>query len=424
MTKSPQELYQERAKRIDDAIALRTPDRVPVAPLDSGFFVKYAGATWEEVMYDGQKAIAASKKTITELDFDAYMPPVVFTSGQAYDRLGFKEIKWSGAADPTQKVENSIYQYVEPGTLYPEMQPEEYDWFLDDPTDYILRGHLPKIVGALEPLKNLPHLAMMVSYAVGIPQFLPVFASPPIAGAFQALIEAGQLAAQGAQGMPAFFGEMTALGYPPLIMGAAIAPFDYFADYLRGSRGALLDMYRQPDKLKKAIERVTPWVIEWSLSMSLPFKDLCNRVFIAIHKSAGSFMSEDQHREFFWPSMRKVLMALIEHGLVPYLYTEGEFSARLETIKDIPKGKAMYHIETDLFKAKEVLGDTVCLVGGPPGALMNLGTTDEVKDYCKKCIDVVGKDGGFIMGVEVPLITAKPENVRALVEVTKEYGVY
>ncbi|MDY6797071.1 MAG: hypothetical protein SWK76_17590 [Actinomycetota bacterium] len=70
MAKSPEETYREKAKRIQDVIELKTPDRVPVAPVDSGFFVKYAGLTWDEAMYDIAKAKAASRKTITELDFD------------------------------------------------------------------------------------------------------------------------------------------------------------------------------------------------------------------------------------------------------------------------------------------------------------------------------------------------------------------
>lgn len=424
MGKSPQELFQERNKRLEDAIALRIPDRVPVAPVDAGFFVEYAGTTWEEVMYDCEKATAASKKTITELQFDAYWPPAIFMSGGIQDLLNFKQVKWPGAADPSNRVADGTYQYVEPGTLYPEMKAEEYDWFLDDPSDYILRGHLPKIFKALEPLKTLPHLSMLVGYYVGIPQALPLLSSPEMIAGLQALAEAAKIAALDAQAAGRFVNEMAQLGYPIMAAAFSIAPFDYFADFLRGGRGALTDMYRHPDKLKAAIARVTPWIIDWTLSMALPMKNFCNRIFIPIHKSAGVFMSEEQHKEFFWPSMREVIVALVDAGLTPYLYTEGEFSARLETIKDVPKGKVLYHIEKDLFKAKEILGDTVCLSGGPPPSVMNLGTPEEVKAWSKKIIDIVGKDGGFIMDVEHTMITAKPENVRALVEFTKEYGVY
>jgi uroporphyrinogen-III decarboxylase len=84
----------------------------------------------------------------------------------------------------------------------------------------------------------------------------------------------------------------------------------------------------------------------------------------------------------------------------------------------------VYHIESDIFKAKEILGGTACFSGGPSASMLDIGTPQEVKNYCKKLIDVVGGGGGFIMDGEVPLISAKPENVRAMVEFTQEYGVY
>jgi hypothetical protein len=85
-------------------------------------------------------------------------------------------------------------------------------------------------------------------------------------------------------------------------------------------------------------------------------------------------MSEPQHREFFWPSLRAVLLALIDEGLVPYVYTEGIYTERLEALRDVPKGKVIYHIESDLFKAKEILGDVACIEGGPSGPMLNFGT--------------------------------------------------
>jgi hypothetical protein len=47
-----------------------------------------------------------------------------------------------------------------------------------------------------------------------------------------------------------------------------------------------------------------------------------------------------------------------------------------------------------------------------------------VKAYCKNLIDYVGKDGGFIMDAAAHVTEAKPENLKAMFEFTKEYGVY
>jgi uroporphyrinogen-III decarboxylase len=59
-----------------------------------------------------------------------------------------------------------------------------------------------------------------------------------------------------------------------------------------------------------------------------------------------------------------------------------------------------------------------------PSSLMATGTPEDVKAYCKKLIDVVGKDGGYIMDASAALDDAKVENVKMLFEFTKDYGIY
>ena len=148
-------------------------------------------------------------------------------------------------------------------------------------------------------------------------------------------------------------------------------------------------------------------------------------VFIAIHKCLDSFMSPDQFNTFYWPTLKKLIETFIAEGLIPMVLWEGDVGSRLELIGDIPAAKALYMFErTDMFKAKEVLGDVVCLQGNVPLSLLIGGSPDDVKDYCRKLIDVVGKGGGFIMSPSTALDDARPENVRAMFAITKEYGVY
>lgn len=104
---------------------------------------------------------------------------------------------------------------------------------------------------------------------------------------------------------------------------------------------------------------------------------------------------------------------------------EGDNTSRLEVISDIPKGKAIYWFETvDIHKAKEILGDVVCFRGNVPITTLCLGTPDDVKAYVKELIDVVGKDGGLMVDCGIWFDEAKHENIKAMVDFTKEYGVY
>lgn len=185
----------------------------------------------------------------------------------------------------------------------------------------------------------------------------------------------------------------------------------------------MLDMHRHPDKLLQAIKKVTPIAIEMGVSSAKAAKN--PMVWMFLHKGAGGFMSDKQFKTFYWPSLRELIVGLVEEGLTPCVYSEGDYTPRLEAIADVPKGKVLYHFETvDIYQAKEILGDVACISGNVPVGLLATGSVQDVKDYCKKLIDVLGKGGGFIMDTAAALDEAKPENVLAMGEVTREYGVY
>jgi uroporphyrinogen-III decarboxylase len=150
------------------------------------------------------------------------------------------------------------------------------------------------------------------------------------------------------------------------------------------------------------------------------------RCFIPLHKGIDGFMSPKQFDTFYWPTLKKLILALIDQNIVPIVLWEGDCTSRLETIADIPKGKAIYWFErTDMHRAKEVLDGKVCIMGLMPSAVMCIGSPQDVRDYCKRLIDVVGKGGGYILNCDIGIPDeAKPENVRAMVYFTREYGVY
>jgi uroporphyrinogen-III decarboxylase len=66
----------------------------------------------------------------------------------------------------------------------------------------------------------------------------------------------------------------------------------------------------------------------------------------------------------------------------------------------------------------------MCIMGNVPSSILQTGSPDEVREYCRKLIDAVGKDGGFILSPRSSIDEAKPENIKAMIDFTKEYGVY
>jgi len=184
-----------------------------------------------------------------------------------------------------------------------------------------------------------------------------------------------------------------------------------------------MDMFRQPDKLLQAMDALVPIMI--GLGIGAMQQTGNPVIFIPLHKGADGFMSDEQFKTFYWPTLRKVIVGLIEGGCIPFPAAEGSYNSRLEVISDLPKGKTFWMFDQmDMAKAKEIVGDTLCLLGNMPSAMLELGTPQDVKDYAKKLIDTAGKGGGFIMSNGAFFDNAKPENVKAMVDFTKEYGVY
>jgi hypothetical protein len=409
-------LYREREKRVDDAIGLRVPDRVPLA-VSFGFFVaRYAGYTNQEVMYDPDKLWDAQWKTTADFPCDLERDPYGLTLlGPILDRLGFQQLRWAGGGLPV----NSAYQFVE-GEY---MKSEEYDHLLMDPSDFIVRVYLPRICSKLAGLSKLPSLHSIISYSVGLPFGLAPFTLPEVQEALDTLREAGKESIVAASYSKKFRERARAEGFPTQWGGFTQAPFDVIGDYFRGTKGIMLDMYRRPDKLLTACERFLPLMLDLALS---GFRGSGNpRIFIPLHKGLDGFMSLEQFKRFFWPSFRQLMVSMIDLGMMPCPFWEGDCTSRLDIIKDIPPGKALYKFEsTNLIKAKEILGDRVCIRGGMPISTLITGTPEDIRRQCKEVIDTVGKGGGFIMDASTGLDDVSPDNVRAFFRYTREYGVY
>ncbi len=415
MEKTPEELFKERTKRVEDAIQLKVPDRVPFISYFQFLPARYVGISAQEVMYDYDKAGMAWKKLILDLQPDMYVGPYGnIAIGPALEILDYKQLKWPGhGLDP-----NLMYQFVE-GEY---MKADEYDAFLFDPSDFMLRTIFPRIFGVLEPLKMLTPITW--AFYTRITARIAILGTPEVADALKCLLEAGAEEQRKLSIARAFAKEMEELGFPVQFGASIYTPFDYIGDLLRGTRGIMLDMYRNPDKLLQVLEKVLPIVTEAAIYACKSAG--VYRVSIPLHKGADGFMSLEQFKTFFWPTLQRLMLGLIDAGLTPCPFFEGDYTSRLEIIRDIPRGKAIYWFGlTDIFKAKEILGDRVCLRGNVPSSLLCTGTPQEVRDYCKKLIDVVGKGGGFIMDSDTVLADeAKIENLRAMADFTREYGVY
>ncbi len=412
---SPQsaKAYRERTTRISRALNLQEPDRVPCF-LPAGLYAaSYAGTNLHTVMYDYAELRRAWLKFLNEFEADSFLSPSLVPSGRALEAVDYKLYRWPGHGLATNVLS---YQAVE-GEY---MTASEYDAFINDPTDFWLRIYLPRICGALEPFRQLP--SMMGFQEISTLFFLP-FGLPDVQAAFQSLLEAGRESVKWFSVVMELGQIATAAGYPGIAGSLAKAPFDTLGDTLRGTHGIMMDMFQRPDKLQAAMERLVPLVIDSAIStVEMTGTPM---VFFPLHKGADGFMSVKQYQTFYWPTLKKVVMALFNEGILSVLFAEGGYNQRLETISDLPKGAvAWWFDQTDMIRAKKVLGDKSCLIGNVPTSLLMTGQPADIKEHCRKLIEACGKGGGYILAGGAHIDEGDPENLRAMMSAVKEYGLY
>ena len=407
--------YEARVDRLVAALNMEIPDRVPVN-ISSGFwFASRAGLTPYEAMSDPARAVRAWTDFNLEFQPDTMSDLLAYSiPGSVFEKLDYRLFSWPGHGCPRE----SGYQYNEREW----MPPEDYDALIADPTDFFLRSHLPRIVGAFAGFGRLSSFFDFIELPF-VSGHVGGWASPEMLTGLERLAAAAEEVKAWAETVFPAMERMKSLGFAPYRSRTTLAPFDIIGDTMRGTKGVILDMFRRPEKLIEACERLVPIAID--MVRKRPGLAATPVVFMPLHKGADGFMSDEQFKTFYWPTLRQVILGLIDDGRIPLLFAEGRYGSRLETVMDLPKGKTVWLFDqTDMARAKQTVGTVACIQGNVPLSLLHAGTPSDVSDYVRRLIDAAGAGGGFILDMGASGDSGRDENLRAMVKTTKEYGVY
>ena len=408
--------YRERTTLVKDAVQMKkTPRRVAICPSAGTFPLEYAGINWKEAMYNPEALVSAYSKYAEDFPSDFIDIGGGIQSGKIFDILDFRLCFWAGHG----LADNKAFQYIEKDYL----KADEYQDLIDDPTGWFLNVYFPRIFGGLEGFEDFPYLP-----AIHEMPMIPAFTSPFANSSLSASIDKLQAAAKESQTWSQVINCATKLkmsqGFPMFEGSGTKAPFDALGDTLRGTKEIMMDLFRRPELVIEACERLTPLMVKFGVKGCLQSGNpLC---FIPLHKGADGFMTEEQFLTFYWPTLRQLTIGLIDQGIVPLLFAEGGYNSRLEIIaSDLPRGKVIWYFDqTDMRRAKETVGQNSCIMGNVPLDILYAGTPDEVRLYCKELIEVAGKNGGYIFSTGAGMEGVKVENIKTMLNVAKEYGVY
>jgi uroporphyrinogen-III decarboxylase len=406
--------YQKRKQRLADAYRIRIPDRVPVSLPVENYPAYYAGTDYKTVMYDYDELYRAWRKFLDDFEMDSFVSPGLVMQGRVYDLLDYHGYHWPGHGLPDTA---TGYQYNEKEY----MTADEYDLLIRNPSDFWMRTYLPRVLGIFEPLRQLQSLTDI--WEAPSLYFMP-FMSPEFKDMLRRLEKTGDELAKWSKVIARITNEAAQAGVPSGIGGnLAKAPFDIIGDTLRGTKGIMTDIIERPGKLLEAIDAVTNITID-NLVSSLN-KSGGLMAFFVLHKGADGFLSAKQFDTFYWPSLRKLMLALINEGIIPMLFAEGSYDTRIERCNEFKRGEVAWLFDnTDMAHAKKVLGDTCCISGNLPASLVATGTVEEVTDYCRRLIETCAPGGGYILAGGASVHVGKAENLIAIMDTVKQYGVY
>jgi hypothetical protein len=374
-------------ERIETAIGLGKPDRVPVVPIIDFFAGRYGGITQHDMLFDIAKADAALERTLHD------MGPI---DGQNLSYAGLGRIMQ--LLFPTPPIMPGVrgepmdgqFQFIEKTVMGPEeyRQIEERGplrWILDKMK--LSNPQLGNPVGMLKTLGGAASDIMKVNRSIK------------------------HLRSKGVESLVAY--------------NIVFTPMEYISIFMRSFSDFILDLFRHPDDVKAASRALMKTMqLQGVLAVKLSG---CRRVFLGGARTSAACLSPRQFEEFALPEWQEMCEFWVRRGVTPILHFDSDWTPFFPYIKNLPRGKCVLNLDgtSNIFAAKDQLGDHMCIMGDVPAALLKLGEPEEVDEYCRRLITELGADGGFILssGCTIP-IDSKPENVKAMLASVHRYGKY
>lgn len=362
---STEDLYSQRLTRILKAVALEEPDRTPVVLEYSGF-----------AAYVTQTPMAAFLRSPrTNVD----------TMIQAFHIVGEGDAMNYGSFWPYALCYDFMAKVRVPGVDLPENEM----WQVVE-TELMGRDDYNRILDLGWPdfFKKMMHEHLLNE--VPLEYFSPERKSVDVRAEWQCL------------------------GIPVLTGGDITTPIEL----LCGARSLMefaMDLLEIPDKIEAVMDAILPHLahktIQRAKNLGYPL------VWVGGWRSAPCLLSPVMWNRFVWPYFRKLVYEVVDAGLIALLHLDSDWTRELERFRELPRGKCIMALdgETDIFQAKKILDNHMCIMGDVPASMLFLNNPDDVYQYCSRLIRKLGPQGFILQsGCDIPA-NAKLVNVQAMV---------
>lgn len=364
-------------ERFNTAVLLKEADRIPIAPLMDYYYANCAGLTPAEYVFGDFKIASNAVKTTYERhgsDLDmvhipigrvyAFYEPIPAAHSGFFSELDIHEIP------------GGSLQFVEE----PILKVEEFETIMRKGFSYIWRYRSPNQIFRTQ--MDMFQIAKFIHYW------------------------------EKKRKVPVYTGSAN---ITPLETLSYLCGIKRWSRYLRKNREELRQM--------------CDFMIDGFIANDLFLKKMIrvNRSYICLERVSNTFISGEIFEDLVLPYLKKMVKINNKLGYTNLFHMDTNWTPFLEYFLELPKnGRYILHLEnTDIIKAKEILGDRMCLMGNVNSSLLSIGSPKEVDKYCKKIIEKCKEGGGFILGSGCEVASdAKFENVQAMIDAGKKYGSY
>jgi len=378
-------------ERLDAVIALREPDRVPISMMLYNYAPFHAGVKASDFVSNPDVYMRVMRRVYRDIG-----PWDIYYNINPINQLIYSYVLMMRLLYPGRELPDDVMTQIEE---FEYMTPEDYDKILEwsfYTADYRFREMMmPRFCADVE---NYGSLKFWAKIAMGLIR--------------QGIFYYRDWKWWKEQGLVVQMGYQAELPFDVFSMARTVVPFSK-------------DLFARPDKIRRAVLKLAPSFAESCILISRIVR--VPRVQCYLHRTSNNFISPKHFEELAFPGIEQIVWRLVEAGITPILHCDGDWLRNFKILRRLPEKKMIIQLDglTDIFKAKEEIGDHTCLFGDVPAEKLVEGDPREVEEYCHKLIEEVGGGGGFVLaaGCEIPY-NAKTENLKAMTEAVVKYGYY
>ena len=147
-------------------------------------------------------------------------------------------------------------------------------------------------------------------------------------------------------------------------------------------------------------------------------------VWVGGWRGTPGMINREWFEHYSWKYIRELVDLCVNYQVIPILHLDSCWDLGLSYFRELPAKKCVMALDgkTDIFKAKEAVGDRMCIMGDVSAEMLAFGKPSDVYDYVTKLLNNVGPTGYIVCsGCDIPF-NARLENVQMMSKAVNDFA--